>query len=41
MSYRSTRARKEFEAQITQATRELIPLHQVALKTGGGPPVSE
>lgn len=36
MSYRSTRARKEFEAQITQATRELIPLHQVALKTGGG-----
>lgn len=36
MSYRSTRARKEFEAQLAQSTRELIPLYRFAAKSNGG-----
>lgn len=36
MSYRSTRARKEFELQVSQATRELLPLYRFAMRSGGG-----
>lgn len=36
MSYRCSRARREFEAQLTQAERELSALYKVAAKRGAG-----
>lgn len=37
MSYRQSRARRSFEQQLDQALRELVPLHRVSQKSGGGP----
>jgi hypothetical protein len=37
MSYHRSRARKEFEAQLIEAVRELTPLHKFALSNGSGP----
>lgn len=36
MSYRRSRARRTFETQLSQARVELIPLHRLAIKNGGG-----
>jgi hypothetical protein len=36
MSYRRTRARREFEKQLDDALRELRPLYNYAVKGGGG-----
>jgi len=36
MSYRCSRARREFESQLAQAVQELGPLYQHAIKCGGG-----
>lgn len=36
MSYRCSRARRAFEAQLHQAMQELAPLYKFALKHGGG-----
>ena len=36
MSYRCSRARKEFETQLGQAVGELLPLYAHAVKSGGG-----
>lgn len=36
MSYRRTRARREFESQIDQVLLELPPLHRAAVSAGGG-----
>lgn len=35
MSYRCSRARREFETQLEQAVREMMPLYRVAVKNGG------
>lgn len=35
MSYRCSRARREFETQLEQAVREMMPLYKVATKRGG------
>lgn len=35
MTYRCSRARREFEAQLKQAVREMMPLYRVAIKCGG------
>lgn len=36
MSYRRSRARREFELQLDQAAHELAPLYRYAVKSGGG-----
>jgi RiboL-PSP-HEPN len=36
MSYRCSRARREFESQLHQAVHELNPLYKYAIKSGGG-----
>lgn len=36
MSYRCSRARREFESQLNQAVHELTPLYKYAIKSGGG-----
>lgn len=36
MSYRCSRARREFEMQLDSAVRELVPLYKIALKSGAG-----
>lgn len=36
MSYRCSRARREFELQLDQSIQELNPLYKYAIKSGGG-----